>query len=451
MNAREGRAFAPSLRVAVLRSALCALLLLGLNAGTIQVSASAAASTSAQRRQKGRDVATASSARLYFEGRDLIERGDWARAAEIFERFVAAHPGDENADAALYWLAYALKKQAKYAEAGQRLERLLRDSPESPWADDARAMRVELAPFSGNVRLVEEALAGGDEALKLVALQSLFQTEPERAARYAAEIVAPDSRLSAQQKQAVLALLGRVGGKQSVALLMSVAKGQADAKLRRTALVSLGQIGDESALDFLKEEANDPSPDISEAALYAIARQEAGGRGTSVLGDVARVGASLDVRRAAIRWLGRKGGEAAAEELVKVHDVESDAAVRREVLLALSQIESPRAQSKLLEVAREPGDKDLRKQAIFWLGRSRDEAVVGHLSDLYDETADPDIKERILFVLAQSAHTRAARKLMDVARGDASAEMRKRALFWLAQSADPSVKEFLKGMKVDGN
>src|SRR5215211_9146209 len=81
---------------------------------------------------------------VFRQGRDLIEKEDWAAAAAKFEGYVAQYPKSKEADAALYWLAYALKKQRRFQDAEATLERLVRDFPRSTWVDDARAMQVEI-------------------------------------------------------------------------------------------------------------------------------------------------------------------------------------------------------------------------------------------------------------------------------------------------------------------
>src|SRR5919199_810171 len=57
--------------------------------------------------------------KVFREGRDFIQDENWAKAAERFNYFVANYPKDKDVDAALYWLAYALKKQNKPREADQ--------------------------------------------------------------------------------------------------------------------------------------------------------------------------------------------------------------------------------------------------------------------------------------------------------------------------------------------
>src|SRR5215216_5375643 len=54
------------------------------------------------------------SMQVFRQGRDLIEKEDWAAAAAKFDGYVSQYPKSKEADAALYWLAYALKKQGKF-------------------------------------------------------------------------------------------------------------------------------------------------------------------------------------------------------------------------------------------------------------------------------------------------------------------------------------------------
>src|SRR5205823_2694091 len=57
---------------------------------------------------------------------------------------IVKYPSDKNVDAALFWLAYAHNKQGNYQAASDTLSRLLKSYPRSSWADDARALRVEV-------------------------------------------------------------------------------------------------------------------------------------------------------------------------------------------------------------------------------------------------------------------------------------------------------------------
>src|SRR5499426_2784563 len=191
--------------------------------------------------------------KVFRQGRDQIEDENWSSAAATFNSFVADYPKHKDVDAALYWMAFALKKQGKFAEADRQLERLIREHPRSNWLDDARAMRVEIAGQTGNKQVVERELDKNDLEIKLIALQGLFQSNPDRAMAIVGEILLkPDSQAGRQLKDNAIALLGQHGGPKTTPTLMDLARNLTDRKLRKTAIFWLGQSGDESAFGLLK-------------------------------------------------------------------------------------------------------------------------------------------------------------------------------------------------------
>src|SRR3712207_597964 len=55
--------------------------------------------------------------RIFREARDLIDKEEWAKAAEKFKEAVGKYPTNKQADAALYWLAFTYKKQKAFKQA----------------------------------------------------------------------------------------------------------------------------------------------------------------------------------------------------------------------------------------------------------------------------------------------------------------------------------------------
>src|SRR5688572_29948544 len=79
---------------------------------------------------------------------------------------------DRNMDAALYWLAYAHNRQGNPQAAEAPLARLLQNHPNSRWADDAKALRLEVFSKLGRpITAIDEADATVE--LKIVALRTL--------------------------------------------------------------------------------------------------------------------------------------------------------------------------------------------------------------------------------------------------------------------------------------
>lgn len=391
-------------------------------------------------------AASAAAAKAFREGRDLIEDENWVRAAERFNGFVSDYPKDKNADAALYWLAFALKKQSKFREADQKLERLTREFSGSSWTDDARAMRIEIAPQTGNSGVVADAITKDNEEIKIIALQSLFQGNSERASEYVNDILKPNSTAGRRLKETAVVLLAQHGGRAALPVLIDIARNGTDAKLRRTAIFWIGQSGDESAFDLLKELAGRAeNEEVSKTALHAIS-QHGSARAGAYLSEVARTAQSPKVRREAIFWLSQKAGESAVDELMSIYGADQDIEVKKQVLFALSQIGGQRAEAKLLEVARTGDNVETRKQAIFWLGQRGGPQAIEMLIGLYDAEKSDQIKEQLLFVMGQSGQKPALRKLIEAARGDASVGIRKKAIFWLGQSRDPEAMKFLEDL-----
>jgi HEAT repeat protein len=445
---------------------------------------------------------------VFRQGRDLIEKEDWAAAASKFEGYVAQYPKSKEADAALYWLAYALKKQSKFQDAERALERLTKEFPRSTWVDDARAMEVEIAPQTGK-HVDPEGL--DDDELKMVALQSLFQSDPARASTYVAEILKPGSKASRELKETAVSLLGNHGGPEATAMLLDIARTQPDPDLRAVAIHRLGQSNDETVVDELtKIYAAEQDRDVKGQVLHAFSQMN-GQRAYAGLLRVAQSDGDTELRQTAIHWLGQRNEAQAVDDLMRLMSNERDDDIRGAVLHAFSQMNDPRAQAKLLEIARGgEGSVELRTQAIHWVGqrsgggvvgelmsiyradrneeirgavlhalsqqrdpRARasllevarggddpelrsqaihaltqfdDDASVAELVKLYDSERDEDVKNGLLHAFSESKQERALLKLMDVARGDASREMRKQAIHWLGQSRDPRAMKLLQDL-----
>lgn len=383
------------------------------------------------------------AAKLFREGRDLIGDEEWEEAEGKFRSFVSTYPKEKNLDAALYWLAFTLSKQEKYHEADKQLKRLLGEFPRSNWADDASALRVQIAQHVGNPEIINQTLNEDDVEVKIVALESLFRSNPERGLAYVAEMMKPTSKANKQLKEAGIELLRRHGGKQAISMLLDIIRNQTDRELRVTAIQTLGRTGDESVLPLLKDLAtNSADEEASKAAVFAISRFD-GEAARSMLLDLARNGKSVEVRKEAIFWLSHEG-DAAMDELMRIYAADSNTEIRKQIVFALKRIGSPRSLAKLHEIARGTDDTDVRKDALHWIGQSGDAQSVDFLIQTYDAEKNEEIKQQVIFALSRTGDKRAIRKLIDIARRDSSVELRKQAIFWLGRSNDPEAQKFLE-------
>ena len=238
--------------------------------------------------------------KAFRDGRELLQEENWARAAERFNDYIADYPKDANVDAALYWLAFALKKQDKFREADRTLNRLITEFPSSSWADDAKALRIEIAPRLGNTELIDkEANAPGNDEAKLLALRNLFSSNPEQAIALSTNVFAAGSGATKNFKESTITMLGRYGGKRAWPLLVDIARREPDYRVRRFAIYWLGQEEDAKTLAVLKDLAlTATEPNVGLAAVQAIL-QQGSPQALESLADVARAATSPDVRKRA--------------------------------------------------------------------------------------------------------------------------------------------------------
>src|ERR1035441_7898809 len=113
---------------------------------------------------------------LYQRGLAAIDAHHYDEAVEAFNQ-VVAHAGSRT-EGGLYWKAYTLNKLGRSADALAAIDQLRKGYPSSRWLDDAKALEVEVKQSSGKAVSPEGET---DEDIKILALNGLMQSDPERA------------------------------------------------------------------------------------------------------------------------------------------------------------------------------------------------------------------------------------------------------------------------------
>lgn len=393
----------------------------------------------------GSDAAT----QAFTEGRDLIAEEKWSRAASRFNRFISDYPNDKNLDAAFYWLAFAYKKMNKFAEAERTLGNLMARFPKSAWADDAKKMRVEMSPFL-NPKIAEDAAKDADTELKVIALKSLCESEPQRCVSLVSDVLKPGSRSPVGLKEAAIMLLGRFGGREAIPMLTQMARNeQEELKLRAKAISALGSTDDESVIETLRELAMRNEffdYGVVDTSLHSLAQHDSP-RAVGVLGQIALTSPNVEARKHAVFLLSRRKGEDVVDELFRIYDAAQSMEVKKQVLEGLGNRKSPRAVTRLADIARNGPTVELRAQAIQAIPHRNDDQDLDILLSLYDSERDEELKDFILDGIGHyRENKRALQKLMEVVRSNAPVERRKKAISALSHSKDPDVLKFLEDM-----
>jgi len=379
------------------------------------------------------------SMQIFREGRDLIEAQNWQKAAEKFNEYITGFPKDKDLDAALYWYGYALQKQGRKDEAKAPLIRLVDRFPNSSWRREAEALLVVL----GEQDAVKRGLERDNCEIKILALQSLFQADEERAVAIVMDSLKTNPTQCLGFQAAAVSMLARNGGARAVPVLLDIARSNPDLKLRLTAIRSLGEQRNEQLTEeLIKIYDADKTKEIRYTVLRALAERQ-DERARQKLWEIARQGDLPELRIEAIRRLSDQG-RLPLDELIKLYDAETNLGIKQGLLRAFADNQDPRAQAKLLDIARAAQQIELRSYAIRQLSDKDDEQTVGQFVSMYDGEQNQQVKMMLIRAFGDSKQKVAIRKLMAIARNDPSVEMRKVAVRYLGQSKDPEALKYLE-------
>jgi tetratricopeptide (TPR) repeat protein len=359
--------------------------------------------------RRARDVARQAQDRddrYYREGKAYLDRKEYDRAITAFNR-VLDNKGS-RADGALYWRAYAQNKLGHRDEALASLNQLQTDYASSHWLDDAKALQVEVRQQSGQPVQPESAT---DEDLKLLALNSLMNSDPERAVPILENFLKGNS--SPKLKERALFVLAQSHSQKARDLLASVAKGGSNPDLQSKAVEYLGIYGGRDNLQILVDVYKGTN-DVHLKRTILNSFMVAGSKDNLLA--VAKSETNSELKIHAISLLGNVGG---AADLAQLYSSESAPEVKRAIIQGLFVSGNS---DKLLELAKGEKDATLRHYAINQLGVMGRSKTGASLAALYPQETDADNKKAIINALFVQGNATA---LVDLARKETDMNMKK--------------------------
>jgi len=374
--------------------------------------------------------------RTFSQAKDFIAASNWVAAVEKLNLVLTEHKNSKYYEPAIYWLAYVRKQQQKYQEALLLLNKFISEFPQSTWKEDARSLRAELAAKLGNTEIITEELRNADnEEVRLAALSSLFQLDPEKGSRQAADILASTSGKGSRNfREGVVNLIGRYGGKEAAPVLLDIAQRKTEQEVIRTAAIfALKRHINENVLAQLTDLVmKGDAPPVVEAAMFIFLQQD-NEWAKAVLVKIAASGQLTDTRNRAVHFLSMLRSGPAIDELISLYDNAANLEVKRAILATLSKTGNPAAQAKVFEVSRLTDDMGLREEGFLSLGKYGDVQIITRIIQLYDAETRTEVKALILSALSKSSQKNALEKLTDAAQNENSLELRRRAALLLRQ------------------
>ena len=360
---------------------------------------------------------------LYDEGTDALDDHNWARAVKYFDKVIEMKMS--HAAAALYFKATAQAEMGNRSEALTTLIQLQQSYPKSKWADDGKALELEVRQKS---KEKIEPRHIDDEELKLFALNGIMQSDPERALPIIESMLNSNQPLKVKEK--ALFVLSQSGSQRAMEILARIAKG-GPPELQSRAIRFLGISGGARARDVLAEVYTTSSNiDTKKSVLKAY----------MICGDRAHLFAlakgetNPELRAEAVMQLGVQG---ARSELAELYSTEQTFEVKKKILQAMFIGGSA---DKLNEIATTEKNLDLKCTAIRNLGLSGASRSGPYLLAIYRSDTRSEVREAVINGLFVSNNAKA---LVELARQEKDRELKKEIVQKLSVMGNKDAADYL--------
>ncbi len=361
---------------------------------------------------------------LYDDGRDDLDEERYDRATAKFKQL--ADMNGPQTDAALYWKAYAENRMGKRDAALTTIADLKRRFPQSRWQKDADVLGLEVKQSSGqSVKPGDQ----GDEELKMLAIQGLMNSDPERAMPLLEKVI--NGSGSPREKSRALFVLAQNGSGRGREIIGRIAKGQSNPELQREAIKYLGLFGGAQSRQIMAEVY---AANADTSVKRTILRAYMLGGDHERLFAAAKSEKDESLRREAIRQLGLVHG---VGELEQLYQMEASTDLRREILQAFFLAGES---GKLVQAAQSEKDPELRRAAIRNLGLIHSDDSAKALQAIYGRETDRGLKEEVLNAYFLQGNAAA---LVAIARGEKDAELKKTAVSKLSLMHSKEATDYL--------
>jgi hypothetical protein len=360
--------------------------------------------------------------RAYSAGQNALDNHRYGEALEDFNQ-AASHAGS-HADGAWYWKAYTLIKLGRRDEALAAIAELRKSYPNSRWLDDAKALEID----AGKPVTPESE---SDEDLKLIALNGLVQSDPDRAFPLLENLL--KSAQSPSLKKKAVYVLAQNNSPKAQQLLEQVARGQGNPDLQLAAIRYLGERRNQPARTQMLFEIYNSSNDVN--IKNAILGSLQSNRDKDHLIQIAKAEKDQDLHLAAIRHLASIPGTEG--ELWQLYQAETSVDGKQQIL---QSIPSAGNLDRLVEVAKTDKEPKLRRMAIQDLATSRAATTGDALASAYGTEQDQDVKRAIIDALYNQKNVK---PLIQVARSEKDIQMKRRILDRLVNMKSPEANDYL--------
>jgi HEAT repeat protein len=426
---------------------------------------------------------------LYRSAREALNRGEWGRAANLFQSLEQKFPKSRFAPTALYYQSFSLYRSGSTESLRAALEalRTMQEKyPEKAADPDVGALRTRVYAAlaargdASAASALRAATASGqscdeeDMQVRAEALNALTQLDPENASAALKRVLARRDECSVELRRRAVYLLGRSGTEQSINDLLEAAKSDPDPSVRSDAISQLGRSSVASVnSQMLLQIFNAADEERTRQAVLSALRSKGGPESRTALRSIIersdlpeRLRAQAISQLAGFRYVYvgqtpappvavRPGAATRAEAPVTVTSEkgrteqvleEEDAAflralyprtdsrtIKSAIISVIGRTSGPANDQWLMGIVRNTNeDTSLRGEA---LSRMRSLSIED-LGRLYESLSEREFRGAIVSQLASRDEPAATEKLIDIAKTSTDPRVRSRALQALTRRKD---------------
>jgi hypothetical protein len=360
----------------------------------------------------------------YRRASRLVDERKYEEAIAEFQNVIEQK--GQRVEGALYWKAYVCAKLGRRDDANKALAELKTGYPQSRWLNDAKALELEIQQSGGRPASPEQE---SDEELKLLAINGLLSTDPERAIPLLEkQLTSPKS--SPKLKERALFVLAQSRNTKAREIVGNYAKGATNPDLQSLAIQYLGSFGGKENRDRLAELYRS----VNEVQLKrAVLRGLMMSRDQEYLLQIAKSEQNPELQREAIRYAANSGADVSS-----MWSANASKEIKEAVLEGLM---SRNNTDKLMEIAKSDSDPKVRRQAIEYLGNTNNrEKAIPALQSMYASEQDRQVKVTILRAFRNANN---AKVLIELARKESDISLKREAVQMLSNMKSPEATEFL--------
>lgn len=371
--------------------------------------------------QQSAEKANTREDQVYSDAKDKLDDSEYDGAIKGFDEVIRMH--GRKADGALYWKAYALNKSGNKAQALTTIGELRTSYPKSTWLRDAGALEQEMRGAAVDPQNIP------DEELKLLAIQSLMNSDPERAVPLLEKIVM--GNYPPKLKDKALFVLSQSNSDKAQQILLGVAKANNQPDLQKRAIRYLGMNSSGRNRAVLKEIYNSAT-DIGVKKTVFQAWLMCGCKDD--VASLARTEKNPELRKEAIRYLGMMGGRA---ELLDFYKNSPDVQTREAAVGAMLLCGCAHELAQIVETEKDPAVLD---KAINTLGLVGGEESLAALTKVYNSQASIEAKKKVINALFLHG---AGKEMVALARKETNPELKKELVQKMSLMHSPEISDYM--------